>query len=106
MSTIGKKIKETRQKMSLTQQDLSEKTGITRAIISDIENDKKGGNWHTLRKIFEVLNIDVVAPQIVIEAGKNDKIIIHKKDLTTWYIKQGNNVLETQDIDLILELCK
>ena len=36
--------------MSLTQQELSEKTGITRAIISDIENDKKCGNWHTLRK--------------------------------------------------------
>jgi transcriptional regulator with XRE-family HTH domain len=106
MSTIGKKIKETRQKMSLTQQELSDKTGITRAIISDIENDKKCGNWHTLRKIFEVLNIDVVAPQIVIEAGNNDKIIIHKKDLTTWYIKQGSNVIETQDIDLILELCK
>ena len=40
MSTIGQKIKETRQKMSLTQQELSDKTGITRAIISDIKKNK------------------------------------------------------------------
>lgn len=106
MSTIGQKIKETREKMQLTQEKLCEITGVRRATISEIENNKIGGNWHSIKKLLEALNIDIIVPQIVIEAWNNDKIIIHKKNLTTWYIKQGNNVIETQDIDLILELCK
>jgi transcriptional regulator with XRE-family HTH domain len=59
---IGKKIKVVRVKMGMTQEDLAEKIGKTRPLISQIENTGKVKN-NTLREICKVLDIDLNDPE-------------------------------------------
>jgi transcriptional regulator with XRE-family HTH domain len=58
---IGKKIKVARVKMEMTQEELAEKIGKTRPLISQIENTGKIKN-NTLRAICKVLDIDLDDP--------------------------------------------
>lgn len=51
-------IKELRKKKRLTQQDLSEKSGLSLRTIQRIENDEVKPSVYSLRKISEVLNRD------------------------------------------------
>lgn len=53
---MGYKIKETREKLCMTQEELSEKSGVSRAIISALENDcEKNTSTKTLLKIANAL---------------------------------------------------
>ncbi len=56
-STIGKRIKITRKKSNMTQEELSELAGITSNYISLIENGRKKASIETLEKIAAALNI-------------------------------------------------
>ena len=59
---IGKKIKVARVKMEMTQEQLAEKIGRTRPLISQIENTGKVKN-NTLKEICKVLDIDLNDPE-------------------------------------------
>lgn len=62
-SEIGNLIKKTRLLRKLTQADLSDKVGLTRASITNIERGKQKISIHTLYLIADVLNI---SPQSLI----------------------------------------
>ena len=58
-STIGKIIKQARENKKLTQQDLSQKAGLSRNYISDIECGRYIPSVETLLSIASVLKIDL-----------------------------------------------
>lgn len=53
-------IKERRSVLGLTQQDLSDYTGLSVRIIKSIENDTGNPSLKTLEKIADVLGLEIV----------------------------------------------
>ena len=58
-TAIGKIIQQRRTELSLLQEDLAEMTGITTKTIYLIENGKGNPSLATLRKLFEVLGLEM-----------------------------------------------
>ena len=56
----GNLIKERRAVLRLTQQDLSDYTGLSLRIIKSIESEKGNPSLKTLEKIAEVLGLELV----------------------------------------------
>lgn len=56
----GELIKERRTVLGLTQQDLSDYTGLSVRIIKSIEAEKGNPSLNTLEKIVEVLGMEIV----------------------------------------------
>lgn len=57
--SIGKRIKEARKKAKLTQQELAQKTNLSRSYIGDIEIDRYNPSVQTLQSIAEATGISV-----------------------------------------------
>jgi len=57
--SIGKKIKEIRKSMHLTQKALANKMGISQQIISQIEKGRHNATLFTIKKIAKVLGKDI-----------------------------------------------
>ena len=57
---FGNLIKERRALLGLTQQDLSDYTGLSVRIIKIIEADKGNPSLNTLEKIAETLGLEIV----------------------------------------------
>jgi putative transcriptional regulator len=53
------RIKEEREKAKLTQEELAEKVGITRAYLSQLENNHKEPSIKLLTQIAKALNISI-----------------------------------------------
>lgn len=56
---FGEKIREIREKKSITMRELAEKVGVSESLISQIERNKVSPAIDTLLKIVDVLNIDI-----------------------------------------------
>ena len=56
----GDLIKERRAKLGLTQQDLSDYTGLSVRIIKSIESEKGNPSLSTLERIAEILGLEIV----------------------------------------------
>lgn len=54
---IGKKLRETRRSLGLTQEQVSETLGLAPRYISDIERDKTKGSLDTLVKLCNIYHI-------------------------------------------------
>jgi y4mF family transcriptional regulator len=57
---FGNLIKERRALLGLTQQDLSDYTGLSVRFIKSIEADKGNPSLNTLEKIAEILGLEIV----------------------------------------------
>ena len=57
MITIGMRIREMRKAFGLTQEDLEQKSGISRNFISLVENDRKGISFANVERIFAAMGI-------------------------------------------------
>lgn len=55
MATTGDRIRQVRENMRLTQDDLATKSGLSKGFISDVENDKRGISSDNLLKIANAL---------------------------------------------------
>lgn len=62
---LGLAIKQVRNQMGLSQEDLSSRTSISQTSISQIENGIKSPSKKTLNKICEVLEIPVAVLYII-----------------------------------------
>ncbi len=69
---IGKKIRELRQKQGLTIQEVSERTGLSKGLISQIENEQVSPPISTLLKISNALNVEL---SYFFQEGKPEKKI-------------------------------
>lgn len=56
----GNLIKERRDVLGLTQQDLSDYTGLSVRIIKSLENDNGNPSLKTLEKIAEILGLEII----------------------------------------------
>lgn len=56
----GSLIKERRAVLGLTQQDLSDYTGLSLRIIKSIESEKGNPSLKTLEKIAEILGLEII----------------------------------------------
>lgn len=56
---IGKEIFEMRSRYNLTQQQLSDKSGVTRANIAKIESGKYSVGFDVLQRVAEALDSDI-----------------------------------------------
>ena len=59
MINIGEKIKQTRLKLGLTQEELAARTELSKGFISQLERDLTSPSIATLMDILEVLGTDV-----------------------------------------------
>lgn len=58
---IGRRIKSKRKEFKLTQQELAEKSNISRSYLSDLENGRYNPSIETLTDIVKVLGMDIEA---------------------------------------------
>lgn len=56
---LGQAIKQARQELNLTQEQLGELVGVQKAQISKIENSMKNARFETIMKVFEALGAKV-----------------------------------------------
>ncbi len=75
---IGKKIRELRQKKGLTIHQLSEKTGLSKGLISQIENEQVSPPISTLLKISNALMVEL--SYFFEEGGPEKKITVVRKN--------------------------
>ena len=57
--TVGYKIKEVRESLNMTQEELSEKSGVSRGIISALENGHPITTTKTLVKLARAMNVSI-----------------------------------------------
>lgn len=57
MNTIGKQLKALRKSQRMTQQDVADKVGITRATLSNYEIDRRTPDLKTLRKLADCFGV-------------------------------------------------
>ncbi len=55
---IGEKLREVRTKRLLTQDELSNKAGVSQSTIANIERDNAEPQFRTIRKLAKALDID------------------------------------------------
>jgi HTH-type transcriptional regulator/antitoxin HipB len=67
---LGQAIKQARQELNLTQEQLGEMVGVQKAQISKIENSAKSARLETILKVFEAMGAKV-----------NFNVVINKKRL-------------------------
>lgn len=56
---VGKKIKQARERIDISQEDLAVKTHLTQTFISLLETGKRKASMKTLEKIARALNVRV-----------------------------------------------
>jgi len=75
---IGHKLKRLRIVNALTQEELAERTDLTKGFISQIENDTASPSIATLEDILEALG--TTPAQFFCDMEMNEKVVYHKGD--------------------------
>lgn len=88
MVEIGKKIKQYRLQLDLTQSELAERTELTKGYISQLENDLCSPSIATLEDILNVLGISL---EEFFAEDKNEKIVYTVSDYFTSQNGDGTN---------------
>jgi len=73
-SKLGKRIKELRERLGISQQSLSELLGVSRTAISQIENGERKVSTDELVKLSEIFNLNVEA---LLDAKKEPEVILN-----------------------------
>lgn len=88
MVEIGKKIKQYRLQLDLTQSELAQRTELTKGYISQLENDLCSPSIATLQDILNVLGITL---EEFFAEPKNEKIVYTSNDYFTSQNGGGTN---------------
>jgi transcriptional regulator with XRE-family HTH domain len=59
MATFGQRVKFMREHWGWTQDDLRQRTGLSKGFLSDIENDKRNASGANLLKLADVLDVSI-----------------------------------------------
>ncbi len=59
MATVGERVKDVREKKGLTQEQLSQASGVSKSFLSEIENNKTNPGGQTLLQIANALGASV-----------------------------------------------
>ena len=55
---IGEKLKETRTRRLMTQEELAERAGVSHSTVVNIERDQAEPHFRTIRKLAKALDVD------------------------------------------------
>ncbi len=77
---IGKKIKELRSTLSLTQEELANRCDLTKGYISQLENDLTSPSIATLKDILAALGTNL---KEFFNEEENEKVVFKKEDYVT-----------------------
>lgn len=58
--TVGQSVRNRRRDMRLSQKELCSRLGISPALLSLIENDKRDPSWELVRRLVKLFGIDVI----------------------------------------------
>ena len=89
MIEIGQKIKQYRLQLNLTQEELAQRTELTKGYISQLENDLSSPSIATLQDILNVLGITL---EEFFAQPKNEKIVYTPND---YFISQNGGGTNT-----------
>lgn len=90
--TLASLVKETREKIGISQRELSRRTGIDNNTLAKIEKgERKKPNVLSLRKISFLLNLDL--EELLKLAGYNDQDIEVALNQRNFIISSGNSTL-------------
>ncbi|MGY3765791.1 helix-turn-helix domain-containing protein [Vagococcus vulneris] len=81
---IGKKIKDLRIQKALTQEELGERTDLSKGYISQLERDLSSPSMETFFSILEVLG---VTPKEFFDEKKQSQQVIYTKEDYTHYVE-------------------
>ncbi len=59
MASVGERIREIRERLRLTQEELATRSGVSKGFLSDVENDKSGPSAEYLLRIANALGASV-----------------------------------------------
>lgn len=92
-------IKEVREELGVTQEELSKRTGISRNYIAELENSKKvNPSFETIFKIAQALEVEI--KKIYVATSDIDKL---KEQLYIAIDKYGINAPETMKISQLID---
>ena len=109
ISGIGGQIKEIRKQNGLTIQDLAEATGVSKGMLSKIENGRTIPSITTLSAITRALQVDLSLFFNSIETNNGLKYIVKRKNDCSKIEKEGrigflyNFILSHKLLDFVLE---
>jgi transcriptional regulator with XRE-family HTH domain len=73
---LGKNVRRFRKRLSVSQEELSFRTGFTRSYLSDLENGRSNPTIQSLERLAEELNvslIDLLTPEVRNRTTKRQK---------------------------------
>lgn len=78
MATVGDRIREVRGDLSITQDQLAQRAGISKGFLSDVENNKRNISSENLLRIANVLgaSVDYLLRGDVLESSTVEPIVI------------------------------
>ena len=88
---LGAKIRELRKKQNISIDQLSEKTGLSKGLISQIERDITGPSVTSLWKICQAMNVTM---NYFFDENENINRIVRKEDRKKIMMKNGDRVYE------------
>lgn len=88
MIEIGRKIKQYRLQLDLTQEELAQRTELTKGYISQLENDLCSPSIATLQDILNILGVSL---QEFFTEPKEEKVVYTQADYFTSKNGDGNN---------------
>ena len=88
MIEIGRKIKQYRLQLDLTQEELAQRTELTKGYISQLENDLCSPSIATLQDILNILGVSL---QEFFTEPKEEKVVYTSNDYFTSKNGDGNN---------------
>ena len=102
---IGDTIREIRKEKQLTLGILAEKSGVSKAMLSQIESDKVNPTVATLWKISNGLEVDINDLTRVISVTKRDFTLTKKDDITVLDCdEEGVHIQTLTPVDMIEDL--
>ncbi len=110
---LGAKIRTVRKAKQLTLQQVSDRSGVSIATLSKIENGQAVGSLNTVYKIARglgILVVDLVAPheaaltrQGRLAVNKNDSALCHKTDFYDYFI-HANSLNSKRMVPLVMHI--
>jgi len=98
---IGKRIKDTREELKITREELADKAGISTKFLYEVENGRKGISAETLFKLSKALSCSCDYILVGKEQGNYGELGYALKNFNQKQIKKIGEIIK-----LILVICK